>query len=200
MNETLFRALAATILCSGLAISIYFRRKADRETGETVSLKEEGLPMVLALRIGGLVMWLSMFTALIYPPALAWSRAGLPDWARWTGVSLGIVCLGLLAWMFRSLGASITPTVATRREHRLVTHGPYRWIRHPLYTFGTLFFLSIALVIDSWFIALMALLAITALTVRLPKEEALLEEKFGASYREYRARTGKYLPRLGRRA
>ncbi len=196
MNENIFRILAALIFLTGISISIYFRGKADRDTGEKVSWEKEGLFMILALRIGGLVLWFSMLGYLIYPPLLAWSQVGLPEWARWLGVGLGIVCVALIYWMFSSIGTGITPTVATRSEHKLVTKGPYRWIRHPLYTFGTLFFISFALIVDSWFIAVMAVLAIILLSIRLPTEEALLIEKFGDEYRDYMKRTGRYLPKI----
>jgi protein-S-isoprenylcysteine O-methyltransferase Ste14 len=112
-------------------------------------------------------------------------------------VGLGILCDGLILWVFRSLGNSITPTVQTRAEHRLVTSGPYRYVRHPLYTVGTLFFLALALMADSWFIALMALLALIPLTLRIPNEEAHLIAKFGEEYRTYMRTTGMLLPRLG---
>jgi protein-S-isoprenylcysteine O-methyltransferase Ste14 len=197
MNENIFRILAAIIFMTGISISIYFRSKADRDTGEKVSWKKEGLFMILALRIGGLVLWFSMLGYLIYPPLLAWSKIGLPEWTRWLGVGLGIVCVFLIYWMFSSIGTGITPTVTTRSEHKLVTKGPYRWIRHPLYTFGTAFFLSFSLMADSWFIAVMALLAILLLSIRLPTEEALLIEKFGDEYREHMKNTGKYLPKFG---
>jgi len=198
MNDNIFRIFAAVIFLTGLSISIYFRRKADKDSGEKVSWKDEGVPMILVLRIGGLILWLSMIGYLIYPPLLAWSKLGLPEWIRWLGVGLGIVCVFLIYWMFNSIGTGITPTVATRSEHKLVTKGPYRWIRHPLYTFGTLFFLSFALMADSWFIALMAMLAIVLLTIRLPNEEAHLIEKFGDEYREYMQRTGRYLPKTAK--
>jgi protein-S-isoprenylcysteine O-methyltransferase Ste14 len=196
MNENIFRILATIIFLTGISISIYFRRKADKDTGEKVSFEDEGRAMFLTLRIGGLVLWLSMLGYLIYPPILAWSKFGLPAWTRWLGAGIGITCIFLVYWMFSSIGTGITPTVATRSEHKLVTKGPYRWIRHPLYTFGTLFFLSFALMADSWFIAVMALLAITMLSIRLPNEEAHLIEKFGNEYREYMQRTGRYLPKI----
>lgn len=196
MNENIFRIFAAITFVTGLGISIYFRSKADRDTGEKVSFKQEGILMLLALRIGGLVLWLSMLGYLIYPPLLAWSKVGLPEWTRWLGVGLGTVCVFLIYWMFNSIGSGITPTVATRSAHQLVTKGPYRWIRHPLYTFGTAFFLSFALMADSWFIAVMAVLAIALLSIRLPTEEALLIEKFGDEYRVYMQRTGRYLPKI----
>ncbi len=196
MSENIFRILAAVIFFTGVGISVYFRRKADKDSGEKVSWKDEGVAMILMLRMGGLVLWLSMIGYLIYPPLLAWSNVGLPEWLRWLGAGIGISCIFLIYWMFINIDTGISPTVATRSEHKLSTSGPYRWIRHPLYSFGTLFFLSFALMADSWFIAFMAVLALVLLTLRLPNEEAHLIEKFGDEYREYMQRTGRFFPKI----
>ncbi len=93
--------------------------------------------MVVALRLGGLVLWGSAVLSLINPPWMAWSQVELPTGLRWTGVALGVISVGLIYWLFSSIGSGITPTVATRKEHVLVTHGPYHWVRHPLYTVAT---------------------------------------------------------------
>ncbi len=196
MNENLFRISAALILVLAISISGYFRRKADRISGEKVSTKDEGRPIFWALRLGGLFLWFSPLIYAINPAWMAWSKIGLPDWLRWIGVGVGFLSLALITWMFRSIGTGITPTVATRKEHKLSTSGPYRWIRHPLYSFGTLAFLSLGLIADSWFIVLLAVLAFILLATRTPNEEAHLIEKFGDDYREYMKRTGRYLPRL----
>jgi protein-S-isoprenylcysteine O-methyltransferase Ste14 len=99
--------------------------------------------------------------------------------------------------MFSSLGRNITDTVAIRKEHTLVTHGPYRWIRHPLYSFGFLLFVGFTLLTANWFIGLTGVCALTLLALRTPIEEAKLIEQFGDAYREYMKRTGRFLPRLG---
>ena len=196
MNENFFRISAAIILLSAIGISGYFRRKADKETGEKVSTKDEGKPIFLALRLGGLLLWLSPLIYAITPAWMAWSKMGLPNRARWIGIGVGVASLGLIYWMFKSIGTGISPTVATRREHKLSTSGPYRWIRHPLYTFGTLAFLSLGLIADSWFIILLTILAFILLNLRTPNEEAHLIEKFGDEYREYMKRTGRYFPKF----
>lgn len=196
MNENIFRISACLILLLAISISGYFRRKADRISGEKVSTKDEGRPIFLALRLGGLLLWFSPLIYAINPAWMAWSKIGLPDWLRWIGVGIGFVSLALITWMFKSIGTGITPTVATRKEHKLSTNGPYRWIRHPLYSFGTLAFLSLGLIADSWFIVMLAILAFILLAKRTPNEEAHLIEKFGDEYREYMRQTGRYLPRL----
>src|SRR5215213_1545291 len=93
MNENLFRIFAALILFTGIGISSYFRRKADRESGEKISRKVDGTVMMNLIRIGGLVLWFSPIVYLINPHWMAWSKLGLPEWARWLGVALGIVCV-----------------------------------------------------------------------------------------------------------
>jgi protein-S-isoprenylcysteine O-methyltransferase Ste14 len=196
MNENTFRLLATVIFVAGLGTSAYFRRKADQESGETVSVKDEGKPMFLLLRLGGLLLWGSLIAYLLNPAWMAWSKAGLPEWLRWSGIAIGLVCDLLIFWLFRSLGTGITPTVATRTDHQLVTSGPYRYVRHPLYSIGTTFVLSFALMADNWFFAGMAIIAFIALAARLPNEEAHLIQKFGDAYRAYMKSTGAFLPKL----
>ena len=196
MNENLFRILAALILFSGVAISVYYRRKADKETGETLSRSADGNAMMTVIRIFGLILWLTPLVYLVNPNWLAWSKIGLPEWVRWIGVGLGALCVPGIYWLFSSIGAGITPVSATRREHKLSTTGPYRWVRHPLYSIGSTFYVSLGLIADNWFLILMGALAFIAMAVRTPREEENLIEKFGDEYREYMRRTGRYLPKL----
>lgn len=196
MNENIFRLLAAVILISGMSISSYYRRKADRESGEKVSRNADGSLMATIIRIGGLLLWLSPFVYLINPAWMAWSKIGLPEWIRWLGVVMGVLCVAGVYWLFSSIGSGITPTSATRREHTLVTSGPYRWVRHPLYTVGSSMFISFGMMADNWYIALLGILAFIAMAIRTPKEEANLVEKFGDEYREYMTRTGRFLPKF----
>jgi protein-S-isoprenylcysteine O-methyltransferase Ste14 len=150
------------------------------------------------VRIGGLMLWLSPFVYLINPAWMAWSKIGLPEWVRWLGVGLGMLCVLGVYWLFSSIGSGITATSATRQHHTLVTRGPYRWIRHPLYTIGSSLFVAMGLMADNWFIVLLGALAFIAVALRTPKEEANLIAKFGDEYREYMKRTGRFLPKLQR--
>ncbi|HAV76667.1 MAG TPA: hypothetical protein DCX53_04855 [Anaerolineae bacterium] len=196
MNENIFRILAGLILFTGMGISFYFRLKADKESGEKISRKADGTVMMNIIRIGGLLLWLSPFVYLINPQWMAWSKLGLPEWARWLGVGIGIISALCIYWLFKSIGSGITPTSATRKEHKLVSHGIYRYIRHPLYTFGSSMFVSFGMMADAWFIAALGSLTFIIMAIRTPKEEANLIEKFGDEYREYMKRTGRFLPKL----
>jgi protein-S-isoprenylcysteine O-methyltransferase Ste14 len=197
MNENNLRFTAIAIFITGAAISTYFRRKADREGGERISPRAEGLPIMIALRVFGLALWLGVFAYLINPGWMNWSQFALPIWARWLGAGLGFLADLLAYWVFSNLGSNVSPTVTTRKKHQLVTSGPYRWVRHPLYTMGMLSYLSFALLAANWYVALLAVVTFIILVLRLPKEEAGLIERFGDEYRVYMSRTGRFLPRLG---
>ncbi len=197
MNENIFRILATLTLLTGMGISSYFRIKADKKTGEKISRKVDGSVMMNIIKFGGLILWLSPFAYLINPQWMAWSKIGLPEWVRWLGIGIAIVNDVLLYWLFSSIGSGISPTSATRKEHKLSTSGLYRWVRHPLYTVGSMLFISFGMMADNWFIAALGVLAFIAMAKRTPQEEANLIEKFGDEYREYMKHTGRFFPKLG---
>lgn len=198
MNENMFRIAAAVILLTGVGISTYFRRKADRETGEKISRSVDGKAMMTVIKVFGLLLWFSPWVYLLNPAWMAWSKIGLPDALRWFGVLIGVLSVLGVYWLFSSIGRGITPTSATRRQHTLVTSGPYRWVRHPLYTIGSALYIAFGMMADNWFIVLLGILTFIVMAVRTPKEEANLIEKFGDEYREYRKRTGAFLPKVTR--
>ena len=191
----MFRFFALAIFVVGVGVGVYYRYKAEK-AGEPISWNEEGAAVMVLLRVFGLIGWLSVITYLVNPAWMKWSEMPLPEWARWIGVVTGIISVPLMYWLFKSIGKNITQTVKTRKEHELVTNGPYRWVRHPLYSVGTLLFLSFALMASNWFIALSSLMGLVMLMVRLPKEEGNLIEKFGDEYRNYMKRTGRLIPKI----
>lgn len=92
---------------------------------------------------------------------------------------------------------NITDTVVTHRAHTLITNGPYRWIRHPLNSFGGLIFLCLSLVTSIWLIPLLAIPTSVILIQRTSIEEQVLHSRFGDEYQRYSGRTGRFLPRTG---
>lgn len=196
MNENIFRILAATVFFTSFGISAYFRRKADRDSGETIPRKVDGNAMMTIIKLCGLILWLSPIVFLVNPAWTNWAKIGLPEWTRWLGAGIGILCVLGIYWLFSSIGRGITPTSATRKEHKLVTNGIYRWVRHPLYTIGSSMFISFGMMADNWFIAALGVLTFILMAIRTPKEEANLIEKFGDEYREYMKRTGAFIPKL----
>ena len=127
---------------------------------------------------------------------MRWAQWNLSPIIRWSAIGVMAALVPLFYWLFSSLGNNITPTVSIRKEHTLVTSGPYRWIRHPLYTFGFIMIMAICAALANWFIFTMAILTWIPLAMRTPLEEARLIETFGDEYREYMEQTGRYFPKL----
>ena len=192
-SETPFRLTLLALLVVTMSVGVYHRVRA--RSGEKFDRRQEGLALAIVLRLAGMAAWIGTFAYLINPEWMAWSQAPLPPWLRWLGAAFGASCVGLMFWTMSSLGKNLTDTVVTRKDATLVTHGPYRYIRHPFYVTAALVLLSITLVSANLFIGLCGVLAMVMLALRTPKEEQRLLEKFGEPYREYRATTGAFLPR-----
>jgi protein-S-isoprenylcysteine O-methyltransferase Ste14 len=96
----------------------------------------------------------------------------------------------------RNLGKNITDTVVTRKEHFLVTTGPYRFVRHPFYLAFALAMLANSLVTANWFVFVTGAVVFLLLVLRTSKEEEKLIERFGDAYWKYMATTGRFWPRL----
>ncbi len=195
-TDLIIRIAAIVIVFSGAAISVYYRRKADQNAAEKVTLTQEGLPMLLALRLTGLAGWGTAFAWMINPDWVRWSFIDLPDWMRWTGLAIGVLCVGLIYWIFSNLGNNVTPTVITREKAQLVTSGPYRYVRHPLYSMGLINFIGFGMLAENWFIPLCMVIGFILLAIRADKEEEQLIEKFGDAYREYMKTTGRFFPKF----
>jgi protein-S-isoprenylcysteine O-methyltransferase Ste14 len=192
----MFRWLAVAILLGAVGTSGYYRRRA-RLGSETIARRREG-GFFLALRaLIALLLFLPVIAYVAIPAWMTWASFVLPEWIRWLGVVVGMLTIPAVSWVLRTLGRNVSETVLTKREHDLVTAGPYHWVRHPLYTTGLTLVVALGLMLASWFVLSVATVA--ALLIRLvviPAEERALMAKFGDQYRAYRGRTGRLLPRV----
>ncbi|MCH8152689.1 MAG: isoprenylcysteine carboxylmethyltransferase family protein [Planctomycetes bacterium] len=195
IDENVYRWVLLAILVSGAGVSIYFRRKGAK-SGGPISPRDNGLAIDTLLSLFGFGAMASVVTYLINPKWMAWSQLELVPQLRLLGGLLGLIALALLFWTLRHLGANVTRTARTRSHHTLVTGGPYRWARHPLYSSGVVLCAAYVLLTANWFILLMCGLASAVLRARTSREEANLIKKFGDDYRAYMKRTGRFLPRL----
>ena len=193
----IFRWCALVVVLCCIATSGLYRRRARRDSG-VIPRSQESVALKLGRSLAALPLFGSVIVYLVNPDWMTWSSVSLPEWVRWAGVALGVLMIPSAQWVFRSIGKNVSETILTKERHELVSSGPYRWIRHPLYAMGIGVFLSVALMAANWFILLFALI-VTALIrlVVIPLEERELLRKFGDDYREYMARTGRLLP--GRR-
>jgi len=191
--QDVFRfVLMAVIVLTGL---IALPARVKSRTSETLDRRSEGMFILATLRPAGVACWLAVLACAFNPSWMAWSSWPLPAWARWGGVALWAAATALLTWTFRHLGRNLTDTVVTRRDHELITGGPYRFVRNPFYDAAALLTISIALIAANWFILASGGVVLVLLVVRTRTEEAHLIARFGDDYRAYMQRTGRFLPR-----
>jgi protein-S-isoprenylcysteine O-methyltransferase Ste14 len=121
-----------------------------------------------------------------------WSLDG--DVVRYLGLGLFSIGGALRIWPMFVLGRRFSGLVAIQPGHELVTHGPYRYVRHPSYLGMMLAFAGWALVFRSAAGLAAVALGLLVLAARIEDEEALLASQFGEPYADYRRRTWRLVP------
>jgi len=187
----LARPLVLAILLAFLALRVAFRRTRDPRAA--VRPRREKLltrTMTVAVVLPALG-WLGTVGE-------AWGDVPLPEAPRWAGFALALLGLAGLAWSHAALGRNFSPWLELRQDHGLVTGGPYRWVRHPMYTAGFAQVVGCGLLAANLLVLGLPLLALSALVaLRLPDEEAMLRARFGADWEAWARTTGRLLPKIG---
>lgn len=179
-----------------LPVGGYYRLRSA--TREKLDRRQEGWFILLTLRPLAVLRIIGVIAFVIDPAWMAWAAVPLPIWLRWVGVGMGVAAGVLLTWTFHTLGRNLTDTVVARHDATLVTTGPYRWVRHPFYLAFALVVAADSLVTANGFLALTGVLLFLLVVMRTKKEEENLLERFGDDYRQYVARTGRFIPAWGR--
>ena len=117
-----------------------------------------------------------------------------PAATLWPGIVLAVLAIGIMIVARRVMeaaGTNVNPMLPTTA---VVTTGPFRFSRNPLYVALTLFFLGLTLAFDTWWgIVLLPLVLVVMHFGVVLREERYLERKFGEPYRQYRSRVRRYL-------
>ena len=192
-------AVRFTLIGLGLTLVVVggYHRVQSQRSGERLDRSKEGWPLLIGIRLAGLLM-IALTAAWLWNPARFESVSQpMSEGVRWVGVT-GFACaVAWLVWMFRSLGRNLTDTVVTRRDAKFVESGPYRFVRNPMYTGVLAAGLSIGLALGTWLVPVGASLTFTLLALRTRTEEKYLIERFGDQYRQYMKRVGRFFPKPG---
>lgn len=194
MPETSHRATILVIAILTMIVAGYHRIQAHR--GGPVSRKGEGVLLFAAIRLCGLGMFVCLILILAAPKWIAFAAVDLTEPVRWIGAAMGLLNVIFLGWTLHTLGRNLTDTVATRKEHTLVTGGPYRYVRHPFYVALLIVVVGLSLLAGNWLLLMFGIATFVLLLIRAPIEERELEARFGEAYRNYRARTGAVFPKF----
>lgn len=196
-NNT-FRLVLIIVVAVFGPFAIYHRIRSA--TDEKLDRSQEGTFILFGLRLSSLVVFLGVVAWMIDPRWMAWSSIAIPTWVRWFGVTVMICSGSLVIWTFQNLGRNLTDTVVTRKEHTMVTSGPYRYVRHPFYLAFALGLLGGSLATANWFIPVSGIIPSWFLVVRTKIEERKLVERFGVEYQDYMRRVRRFVPTWHSRA
>jgi protein-S-isoprenylcysteine O-methyltransferase Ste14 len=117
-------------------------------------------------------------------------------WPLWSGIGAGLVVIGLLftVWAREHLGRNWSDVVTIKVDHELVTSGPYRVVRHPIYTGLLVAFVGSAIARGEWRGILAVALGFWAFWRKSRVEERLMREQFGTAYEEYSQHVAGIIP------
>jgi protein-S-isoprenylcysteine O-methyltransferase Ste14 len=155
--------------------------------GAKANLRQESFVSRLS-HIVPLAVGIALLATLHVPFAWLATRI-VPTSAVWFWLGLALVVLGLAVSVAARvwLGNNWSGMVTLKQDHELIRSGPYRWVRHPIYTGLLLAILGSAIAIGEWR-GVVALALVAAATLRrIAIEERFLTQQFGAAYARYRA-------------
>ena len=164
--------------------------------GTKRAARVDSLGTILVYRVPLLLGFALLFTDRPWAGLewLWWSfLPGSVGWA-WSGLFLLLLGVGFACWARVALGRNWSGTVQLKQDHELVVVGPYRWVRHPIYTGILLGLFGTALVIGEWRGPLALALVAAAFWFKLRHEEAWMRERFGAAYVDYMRHTKALIP------
>ncbi|MDE3104005.1 MAG: isoprenylcysteine carboxylmethyltransferase family protein [Acidobacteriota bacterium] len=158
-----------------------------------------GLHHAPAVQVDRRARWGILLQGLAFP--VVWSSRfwlqPVPGW-RVGMAAIWLALASLLSWSaVRALGRNLRVDAALGAEHDLVRSGPYRVVRHPVYTSLFCLLLGQASVVAGWRrLGLALLLMVVGTEIRVRLEDRLLAARFGEAFASFRSRVSAYLPGL----
>lgn len=194
--EATFKIVFFVVVAAALAALSPAGFALRRRPGAHINQTEHELPSLRVIRpVLGLVFYGALLDWLIPGTRLAWARIPLGVSWRWAGGVVAVLAVLLLWRAVVALGANYRGGIGLWDDHQLVVSGPYRWIRHPIYTAFVLVMLGVMGLSASWLVGLSGLALTSAIpALRLRREEQELAERFGEAFGEYRSSTAGFVP------
>ena len=198
----MFDLVALPVFASGLGLVLfdtaYFVWIVSELFGAVLvpRLRGRGATRVRRDRGSGALIILTVFISIGLALSFGYSGVGvLPDWVFYPGIFLMLLGVLVRQWAIAVLGRFFSLTVRVATDHRVVTRGPYRLVRHPSYTGVLITFIGLGLAVQSLG-GLLVLLGVFSLSYgyRIRVEEKTLLSELGPDYASYMKRTKRLVP------
>ncbi len=193
MTQILAAIIWAVTLIAWLAIRIPRRRKASKTkvVEDRVSTVEK-VTLLLCILGFFVIPTLHVATNLFEFADHAFSST-----RAWIGLAVAVSFVVLFYLSHKQLARNWSVTLELREDHKLVDHGLYSQIRHPMYTSFWLWGISQWLLLPNWIAGPAGLISIAILYFsRIKHEEAMMRSQFGRQYDEYCQRTKRLIPKI----
>ena len=175
-------------------------RRVRRQIGKSPNLRPRGAKERL--------LWAGWFLVIVIwmaQPVLLGSSA-MPPWLRLVaplvqtpGLVLGVIMTAAgyagTLWCYVAMGDTWRIGINRREKNALVTHGPYRFMRHPIYSFQIVMLFGALLLLPTVLSAAILALHVVCVLAKAADEEAYMLTVHGQEYRDYVSRSGKLLPK-----
>ena len=186
MNELVYKVLLAILLGT-------FTISKIQLTGKYVKTQEErnNYPLYINLLLAISALGLFVLPVLYIFGLLNDYDMKLPDYLRITGIVGFTGIILFIAWVMQTLGLNIS---TIHQDRYLVTNGPYRYIRHPLYFAFCMISLLEWIISANWILALSIPFVVVAMLLRIRREEGILLAEYGDMYQEYSQKSWKLFP------
>jgi len=190
-DESSFRLVFALFWLLNTLVRIYFQSKAQKARLSFASHERQA-------RLGFRLLAIAYLLLIVYPlsPWFDFGHVDVTPLVRWTiGGPAMFLYLALFAWTHRVLGKNWSGVLEIHQDHLLITTGPYRFVRHPMYTAFFLSAVGFAFLSSNWLIAVVYTAAVSYMYLtRVSAEEEMMVARFGDTYKEYMNRTGRLVP------
>ena len=182
MDTTIFTWIIYVIW---FIIVVYLTVSAIGVKQETQGHLLQSVGLMLAIIAAFLLQRLPMFSFL--------NVASINPLIDSLGVILCAAVMAFLVWARQHLGRNWSQTVSIKKGHELVTSGPYRYVRHPMYAGGIIACIGSAIVVGGAWILLLVILGLIFLW-RVGAEDRLMARQFPNEYPLYKKRTKALIP------
>lgn len=202
MEMSLFFRISFVLLWAAFGIVRgYYGRKTkthDSLVGIKEKLKtakeEEGRWFMILTAVVTVIGGIGLILYLLAPPWWIWTRIPLGEWVQWLGIVFAVVPLFYLVWVHRHLDTQWSIALELQEDHKLVTSGPYKRVRHPMYLGIFVYTTGLILISSDLLVLVFFAFSIWANYRRIPREEQMMIDQFGDEYREYIKQSGRLLP------